>query len=168
MTPITKNSIHASVEDRGVMALPKTIAVVDENGNHYEATYPKRARGLVKNGRARFVNEDTICLVRPPDIRNESEESHMSQNMVSMDKILEQLNEIVRNSEHVTRALDLLAEMNTGVSAEVCVPDLAGQARAQAIQAIVSKREETNRQLITLYSGMLAKLGCLQDDVDNR
>ena len=40
---------------------------MDELGNEYEATYPKRAKGLVKNGRARFVDENKICLACPPD-----------------------------------------------------------------------------------------------------
>ena len=44
----------------------KSISVVDPQGNQYEATYPKRAKGLVKKGRARFVDETTICLARPP------------------------------------------------------------------------------------------------------
>ena len=33
----------------------------------YEATYPKRAQGLVKKGRARFIDENTICLACPPN-----------------------------------------------------------------------------------------------------
>ena len=43
------------------------MIVVDEQGNEYEATYPKRAKGLVKNGRARFVGENKICLACPPN-----------------------------------------------------------------------------------------------------
>jgi len=50
MTPITKN-----------------IKVVDEQVNFYQETYPRRAKGLVKSGRARFVNTDTICLTTPPN-----------------------------------------------------------------------------------------------------
>ena len=46
--------------------MEKNIAVIDADGNVYGATWPKRARGLVKSGRARFVNRNTICLVRPP------------------------------------------------------------------------------------------------------
>ena len=34
----------------------KNVEVVDEAGNVYEPTWPKRAKGLVKNGRARFVD----------------------------------------------------------------------------------------------------------------
>ncbi len=56
----------------------KNVAVIDDRGNRYEATYPKRAKGLVKNGRARFVDENTICLACPPD---KSEDIRMSENM---------------------------------------------------------------------------------------
>ena len=48
--------------------IEKNIRVVDEQGIEYEATYPKRAKGLVKHGRARFTDENTICLARPPEI----------------------------------------------------------------------------------------------------
>lgn len=38
------------------------IKVLDKNGNELEPTYPKRARGLVKKGRARFIDDSTIVL----------------------------------------------------------------------------------------------------------
>ncbi len=60
--------------------MTKNIAVIDEQGNRYEATYLKRAKGLVKSGRARFVDEKTICLARPPE---QSEDETMSENMSS-------------------------------------------------------------------------------------
>ena len=55
--------------------MTKNIEVVDEQGNVYGATYPKRAKGLVKNGRARFVNENRICLACPPDMKSISEDN---------------------------------------------------------------------------------------------
>ena len=55
MTPMTKN-----------------IEVVDVSGRMYEPTYPKRARQLVKNGRARFISESRICLACPPEITEEN------------------------------------------------------------------------------------------------
>ncbi len=51
--------------------IEKKISVMDEAGREYEATYPKRARGLVKKGRARFVDENTICLACPPAIQED-------------------------------------------------------------------------------------------------
>ena len=47
--------------------IEKNIIVVDENGKQYESTYLKRAKGLVKNGRAHFAEENKICLMRPPE-----------------------------------------------------------------------------------------------------
>ena len=58
--------------------IEKNIIVVDELGNEYEATYPKRAKGLVKNGRARFIDDNKICLACPPHI--ELEDTIMSEN----------------------------------------------------------------------------------------
>lgn len=58
--------------------IEKNVIVVDDTGKVYEATYPKRAKGLVKNGRARFIDEHTICLACPP--KNELEDSTMSEN----------------------------------------------------------------------------------------
>lgn len=68
---------HESAESvRGNAA--KKIAVVDENGKEYEATYLKRARGLVRHGRARFINENTICLACPPDNFKLTEDNSMT------------------------------------------------------------------------------------------
>lgn len=54
MTPITKN-----------------IIVKDINGNYIGTTYPKRARGLLKKGRAISVDAHTICLTgNPPSVDN--------------------------------------------------------------------------------------------------
>lgn len=58
--------------------IEKNVIVVDELGNEYEATYPKRAKGLVKNGRARFISDNKICLLCPPEI--ETEDNKMSEN----------------------------------------------------------------------------------------
>ena len=65
------------------------MIVVDEQGNEYEATYPKRAKGLVKNGRARFVDENKICLACPPD--KILEETEMSNNKLTAKEIFVQL-----------------------------------------------------------------------------
>ena len=58
------------------------MIVVDSQGNEYEATYPKRAKGLVKSGRARFVAENKICLACPPDINLEDKTMENNTNTV--------------------------------------------------------------------------------------
>ena len=52
---------------------------MDQNENEYEATYLKRTKGLVKNGRAHFIDKNKICLLCPPEI--EMEDNKMSENI---------------------------------------------------------------------------------------
>ena len=68
--------------------IEKNIIVVDEQGNTLEATYPKRAKGLVKKGRARFISENVICLACPPE---NLEENAMSNNVSAIDLVIKNL-----------------------------------------------------------------------------
>ena len=68
--------------------IEKNIIVVDKQGNTLEATYPKRAKGLVKKGRARFVSGNVICLACPPE---NLEENAMSNNVSNIDLVIENL-----------------------------------------------------------------------------
>ena len=43
----------------------KHIEVIDEQGVHLQNTYERRARGLVKKGRAYYVTASCICLFTP-------------------------------------------------------------------------------------------------------
>ena len=52
---------------KGMTPIEKNIVVVDENGTVFESTWLKRANGLVKKGRARWLDEQTICLARRPE-----------------------------------------------------------------------------------------------------
>ena len=110
--------------------IEKNVIVVDEQGNEYEATYPKRAKGLVKNGRARFVGENKICLACPPD--KISEENKMEENKLTAKEIFVQLTilqkQLTENSQtslhRLGDALSTFESENVEVScdqiAEVC------------------------------------------------
>ena len=74
---------------KGAKPIEKNVIVVDEQGNEYEATYPKRAKGLVKSGRARFVGENKICLACPPD--KSEENKMMDNNILTTREIFEQI-----------------------------------------------------------------------------
>ena len=56
--------------------MEKNIIVTDRNGKVIGSTYPKRARGLVKNGRAEYVSDREICLLHthPPAVDNKTTE----------------------------------------------------------------------------------------------
>ena len=43
--------------------MQKTIKLIDSDGNDIGLTYPKRAKGLIKAGRARKVSKDTLCML---------------------------------------------------------------------------------------------------------
>lgn len=51
--------------------MAKNITVIGENGNILYSTYPKRAEGLVKKGRARRISGTAIRLCALPDAKKE-------------------------------------------------------------------------------------------------
>lgn len=134
----------------------KSISVVDPQGNQYEATYPKRAKGLVKKGRARFVDETTICLARPPyDTEDEMEENKTiitapEGENVRLDAayVISKIEQIMAESEHLKKALALLESDHM---------DEIGNT-ALAIGNMIQAREETNRSMITLLRVIVQKL----------
>ena len=133
--------------------MEKNIIVVDEQGNQYEATYPKRAKGLVKNGRARFVDNHTICLVCPPDV--DLEDKTMSENKeISIAYLLEQIEKIAAQTDYLNVAIEKLAKL------EYCAPECGSppDERAKALGDIVRCRETTNQQLIAFYQKLYEDL----------
>lgn len=133
---------------------------MDENGNEYEATYPKRAKGLVKNGRARFISENKICLACPPD---KSEDKKMSDknnkpeksaaeapDKLTMNYVLEQIERISKDTEYLYNTIQKLGE----ISHEGIPGDIAGRAKAETLGNVVKYREETNQQLLKMYEKM--------------
>jgi len=102
------------IYDKGMTPIEKNIVVIDEQGNQYEATYPKRARGLVNNGRARFIDEYTICLACPPNLI--LEEPQM-QNNITPEAAIEHndaVNEILHNDMYT----DIAEVVRSSVSGE--------------------------------------------------
>ena len=134
--------------------MEKTVRVIDEQGNLLEATYPKRAKGLVKHGRARFVDEQTICLMCPPNqFLEETEMSEYTESFaINPAEILKRIEEIQHDNGHIYQALATLEKIPSNCGIEACAPmDVAGQAKAQSISEIVKCREETNQKLLDFY-----------------
>lgn len=63
-----------------MIPIEKNIIVTDVNGNTIGSTYPKRAKGLVKNGRAEYADDHTIRLkfTHAPTVTNITEDKNMS------------------------------------------------------------------------------------------
>lgn len=148
---------------RGATPITKNIRVVDEQGQHYESTYPKRAKGLIKQGRARFISEDTICLADLPNHQLEADQ--MTEQAINPDVeysipyILQQIAMIQADTAYLLEAVSKLADMSDGDSGETYSPgNIQGKAKAEALGNIVSSRESTNQQLLHIYERMYEDL----------
>ena len=159
-TLIIKNAV-SQVNNKGMIPIEKNISVIDENGNEYEATYPKRAKGLVKKGRARFVDDNTICLACPPDItedtkmsdnKNVNVNANANEETLNVGYILKQMAAIQQDNAHIYEALNTLTAMQQGnIGGPGAPSDISGQAKATAIADVVKCRETTNQKLLAFY-----------------
>ena len=138
--------------------MTKNVEVVDEQGNVYGATYPKRAKGLVKNGRARFIDEHTICLARPPVHRLETKQMEQNQNLTEREIFLQiaqlqkQLTEDVMSSlHHLSDAISSLLD-----DGNLTLPEHVAE-----VCNVFAAREAT-------FSEMLAFYRKLYDDIHNK
>ena len=121
--------------------IEKNIHVVDEQGNVYEATWPKRAKGLVKHGRARFISEDTICLACPPN--TDLEDTEMNENKVELSWLLEQITAIQNGAGYLQAVISEISGLEPGETT-----------KAGVLKDIALCRETTNQQLLRLYEKM--------------
>ncbi len=155
--------------------IEKNIIVVDAEGREYEATYLRRAKGLVKNGRARFVAENKICLACPPDTF-ETEDIKMSENIekveineepkastntpaYTIEYILTKIAEIQSETAYLNEALAKLSTMSDGDSGSSGSPgNILGAEKAKSFGDIVRCRETTNQQMLSLYEKMYDNL----------
>ena len=159
---------------KGEVPIRKNIAVVDLDENFYAPTYIRRAKGLVKSGRARWSDENNknqICLLESPALTSE-EDNEMDRYdnngnklgtaasiettvasaakeapaEITISYILGQIELIRADSAHIAEALKMVKEINTS--------DGASYAAAQAIGTVVEAREATNQEMLSIYKRM--------------
>ena len=149
--------------------IEKNIIVVDEQGNEYEATYPKRAKGLVKNGRARFVDENKICLACPPDkileeekmSNNTNNQSEQKVNGITEQQIFEQITLLQKQLTdenamplyHLSQAVTAIA--NTEEDADAAA---GKEEQITEVCSVFKARETTLLQLLMMYEKMYADI----------
>lgn len=154
--------------------IEKNITVTDETGKIYEPTWPRRAAGLIKSGRARRAGPNRICLARPPELTEDENmnntdtaetmdtqaektetgetaapEAAKAPGHVDMAYILERIDRIMADTDYLYRAVEAAKGI---VSAGP--GDVAGQAKGEALAAAVRCRETTNQRLIALLEKM--------------
>lgn len=155
--------------------IAKDIIVVDRFGNEYTSTYAKRAIGLVKKGRAHWIDGNTICLVCPPDEINLEDHNmnNKAETMNTIDAVCAS-KETESNKESVTAvltAMDILSRIDAIIAQgdqlqnvvtqiqnipvnESPVGGYDGQGRAEAIRSIYFARETTNQKMIEFLNRM--------------
>lgn len=162
--------------------MAKNITVVDARGKEYTKTYPKRAAGLVKKGRARFVNESVICLACPPyqmeddrmDNMNIKEqlEGSVAETMVAGESAIEAntaepLDVNVSAQADTSKQLDsaylmqkidqIIADSAYLTTALQTLPNL-DHAGAAAAGNMIQCREQTNQRMIDFLEKMMGKM----------
>ncbi len=168
--PSEKTDFIACTYEKGETPMEKNVTVVDEQGNVYEATYPKRAKGLVKNGRARFIDDNTICLTSPPDISN-TEDSTMSENKntQNVEEIVNQTaaKEAQYSVEYVLAQIEAINKQSEALHAkltglmQVCSDNSKNSYaynNAKLLLDAIRCRETTNQQMLRIYETLLNKL----------
>ena len=137
------------IKTRGATPIEKNIIVVDEQGNEYEATYLKRAKGLVKNGRARFINENTICLACPP---KEYLEDNKMENKLTEREIFEQIVALQKQiTENSANSLHRLGDTIDGVYS---TEEDTGTEQVSKVCDVFAMREQNLRMMLELYIKM--------------
>ena len=179
--PITKKQRKSA---KGMTPIAKNIRVVDEQGKEYEATYLKRAKGLVKNGRARFIAENKICLACPP--KNELEDNDMSENKntntkessnipnnvadalsnlmnseaekkkekLSMNYVLEQIEKVQTQLTDLKNTINNIGCVGDSDYDGETAHDEVGLAKIKAITEVFHHREESLQSLLAFYQKM--------------
>ena len=136
-----------------MIPIEKNIRVVDEFGNLYEATYLKRAKGLVKKGRAHFIDSNTISLVCPPE-KMEDKKLENNKNIIDQEYIIQKIDQIMNEKDYLVKALENIAAIPKSEGPG----DVAGAAKAGAMSEVVKSREATNQQMINLLRDLLISI----------
>ena len=139
---------------KGAKPIEKNVIVVDEQGNEYEATYPKRAKGLVKSGRARFVGENKICLACPPykSEENKMMDNTFTNNALTIREIFEQITILQKQlTENSQTSLHRLGDALSTFEGE---ENESGYEQVEAVCDVFREREATISQMLAFYERM--------------
>ncbi|MFQ7536073.1 MAG: hypothetical protein ACLRL6_01195 [Clostridium sp.] len=122
----------------------KRLEVVDACGVFMHNTYERRARGLVKKGRAQFLTASKICLRPLPE---KLEEKTLETN--NKKDILTRIDTILQQKEYLQEAFSAIEKIPHDLNEELTA------IRTKTILEIVEAREKTNQEVVALLRAML-------------
>lgn len=117
------------------------IKVIDAQGRYLHDTYKRRAKGLVKKGRASYINECTICIGC-----TSGKEPYMEQ--MTKEEMLKEIELMLKNQDYFKMAMDTIEKIPMDMDKE------SVDQRISAIMNIVKEKETTNQKLIDLWTQM--------------
>lgn len=132
----------------------RTVRVFDQNGIEQLPTYPKRAKGLIKNGRAEWLGEDSIVLIEErfsADIMSDDKFNNTE------DKIMSELKDIT-----VTALLERLESLSGTIADanDAKLAAISGKLYTDTLDVIKDiKKQNQEVTLAELSSGGTAVLG---------
>ena len=148
--------------------MEKNMTVIDEEGNIIGATYAKRAKGLIKKGRARSVDDSTICLACPPnesleDIKmdKETNTNAKAEEKVTLKYVLDKLDEVRKSFlESEQEQISLICSPNE-MDPDSLDPELLPpifQNYYDSITKIKTLSQTTLQQFLGVYTSMINEL----------
>ncbi|MBQ7760441.1 MAG: hypothetical protein IJ400_00130 [Clostridia bacterium] len=140
------------IKTKGATPIAKNIIVVDEQGNKYEATYLKRAKGLVKNGRARFINENTICLACPPKEYLEDNKMENIENKLTEREIFEQI--VALQKQLTDNNANSLHRLGDVIDSVYSTENDTGSEQVSEVCNVFAMREKNLRLMLEFYIKM--------------
>ena len=129
--------------------MKRTVLVTDDAGKEYEPTFEKRARGLCKKGRARWIGKDAICLAAPPD-HDFRKDSDMSENIIPAAPSM--------SADYILAQIEKIAEEPAYIGEAIAKIDNSAPEKSAAIASVVEARESTNRSLLDFYRQIYSDL----------
>lgn len=175
-TPIKNNA--GAIYHTGEIPITKNIQVVDSFMRSYAPTHLRRAKGLVKAGRARWSDESKteICLLVSPvqaiegdnemdiydndgnkatieDPLETAKTDDDNRVVLTVNYILAQMEKIRSDNGYIYEALKQVQDIQT-YAPTMNASDLGSSAKAEAVGDIIKSREATNQKLLTMYEQM--------------
>ena len=121
--------------------MSKNVLVTDENGIIYGVTWPKRAKGLVRKGRARYIGGSAVCLTSPPDKIPEDitmpDIKTTAPAAADITYILNQIEAVRLDNQHIASTVAAIKDATSD--------------QANALSKLVHEKEETNRVILDFF-----------------
>ena len=124
----------------------KNICVIDDNGDSISSTYLKRAKQLVKKGRAKWLNEDTIKLIASNTYYGEVKlMSIESKEILNIDLIQAFIEKIINENSVSEKAIDEISKLSN--------EDL----KAAKILQVVESHDRAKTEIAAAFASQLNK-----------